>query len=69
MTHFSCPIGFANDDGDDAQQCSKCIKSSGCQHGECAHMDPNDQSSPLVPGTCHCLEGYTGPLCDQLQCK
>jgi len=65
----ACPVGFTHDETDDAQQCSKCIKSAGCQHGECAHMDPNDSNSPLIPGTCHCKEGYTGPLCDQLQCK
>ena len=66
---FRCPIGFMHEESDDAQQCSRCIAAGGCAHGSCARADPEDPNSAKIPGTCFCDEGYTGPLCDQLQCR
>jgi len=65
----ACPMGFKHDERDDAQQCSKCMKAAGCQHGDCQRVNPNDSSSRKIPGTCVCDVGYSGPLCDQLQCR
>lgn len=67
----ACPIGFTHDEGGliDQNVCSKCMAMAGCNHGQCARMNPSDVNSVEIPGTCTCEDGYTGPLCDQLQCK
>ena len=66
---WSCPIGFTHDEDHDSQQCSKCMAAAGCHNGKCARVDPMDENSAEIPGTCYCEEGFTGPLCDLLQCK
>lgn len=76
MTHLgtddegmcACPAGFTHG-SEDSHSCSECLALPGCENGGCCRMDPNDPISALVPGTCCCDEGYSGPLCNQLQCK
>lgn len=64
----ACPIGFSHSRSElenSTYTCSECMKAAGCKHGGCA----KDENSNEIPGTCTCVEGFTGPLCDQLQCK
>jgi len=68
----ACPVGFMHDPAaDNVHECAGCIKASGCDavHGHCCHMTDGDDNTPKVPGSCCCDEGWTGPLCDQLECK
>ena len=78
-TYSGCSQGIIQcldhrcNDGWYGEQCMDCKKLQGCKHGECEEVDGEEvvdgkKVKVKKPHTCHCDEGWTGPLCDEPIC-